>query len=372
MKMIRSLLLALLASFAFCGQASATNTTWTTRTGTQGGALTFGAFAGCGGLCAANVPIDTSGTPLFTSTNAGYFKIMDAANNARGANVNASNQLSVSCDNGCSSSSAITGWAGGTLGAMANYGTSPGAVLVPGVNSFITNIPHVVCDSGCSGSGGTSSSFGSAMPSAGTAIGLYDGTNMVRYRGDETLGSWGNIKGWAGTALGAPSAYGTSPGAVNVPGVNAFVTNTNANGQAVSASSSPVVIATDQSAVPTTKASQYPLGAIAITASATGTTGATTATLAASGTGRVTYICSLSIRSNATAAATGNATVTGTVTGTLNFTHWTAPNASGIGITEQIYTPCVPGSAVNTGVAVISPAPGSGGTVSVTAAGYQL
>lgn len=31
---------------------------------------------------------------------------------------------------------------------------------------------------------------------------------------------------WAGTALGAPSAYGTSPGAVTVPGVNAFVTNT--------------------------------------------------------------------------------------------------------------------------------------------------
>jgi hypothetical protein len=30
-------------------------------------------------------------------------------------------------------------WAGGTLGAMANYGTSPGAVLVPGVNAFITN-----------------------------------------------------------------------------------------------------------------------------------------------------------------------------------------------------------------------------------------
>lgn len=34
---------------------------------------------------------------------------------------------------------AITNWGGGALGAMANYGTSPGAVLVPGVNSFITN-----------------------------------------------------------------------------------------------------------------------------------------------------------------------------------------------------------------------------------------
>lgn len=34
---------------------------------------------------------------------------------------------------------AITNWGGGALGAMANYGTSPGAVLVPGVNAFITN-----------------------------------------------------------------------------------------------------------------------------------------------------------------------------------------------------------------------------------------
>lgn len=31
---------------------------------------------------------------------------------------------------------------------------------------------------------------------------------------------------WAGTTLGSPSNYGTSPGAVAVPGVNAFVTNT--------------------------------------------------------------------------------------------------------------------------------------------------
>lgn len=38
----------------------------------------------------------------------------------------------------------VNTWAGGTLGAMANYGTSPGAVLVPGVNAFITNTPSVV------------------------------------------------------------------------------------------------------------------------------------------------------------------------------------------------------------------------------------
>ena len=47
-------------------------------------------------------------------------------------------------DGNCGSNVAIPSWAGGTLGAMANYGTSPGAVLVPGVNAFITNTPTVV------------------------------------------------------------------------------------------------------------------------------------------------------------------------------------------------------------------------------------
>lgn len=37
----------------------------------------------------------------------------------------------------------VTQWGGSTLGAMANYGTSPGAVAVPGVNAFVTNTPAV-------------------------------------------------------------------------------------------------------------------------------------------------------------------------------------------------------------------------------------
>lgn len=55
---------------------------------------------------------------------------------------------------------------------------------------------------------------------------------------------------WAGGTLGAMANYGTSPGAVLVPGVNAFVTNSNANGQTTMANSSPVVIASNQTAVP--------------------------------------------------------------------------------------------------------------------------
>jgi hypothetical protein len=115
----------------------------------------------------------------------------------------------------------------------------------------------------------------------------------------------------------------------------------------------------------------YPDGAVVYTASATGTTAATTATLAGASS-VTTYLCGFSIRANATAAATGNATVTGIITGTLNFTQWTAPLASGLGVTEEIFSPCVPASTTNTSIAVVSAAPGSGGTVSVTAWGYKL
>lgn len=118
-------------------------------------------------------------------------------------------------------------------------------------------------------------------------------------------------------------------------------------------------------------AQSTPPRAIPITASATGTTAATTATLPAA-TSQTTYLCGFAIRVNATAAATGNATVTGTITGTMNFTQWTAPAASGIGLVNHTFNPCIPSSAINTGIAVISAAPGTGGVVSVTAWGYQL
>jgi hypothetical protein len=118
--------------------------------------------------------------------------------------------------------------------------------------------------------------------------------------------------------------------------------------------------------------SQYPGGAIPLTASATGTTGATTATLAASAGGLKTYICWYSIRANATGAVTVTNTITGPVTGTLSSLMWVAPLASGIGIDEMIFTPCIPSSAANTAIAVVSGAPGTGGNVTVKAGGYQL
>ena len=59
-----------------------------------------------------------------------------------------------------------------------------------------------------------------------------------------------NTAQWATTSLGVPTAYGTAPTTGNYIGVNAFVTNATAPGQATMAASSPVVIANNQSAVP--------------------------------------------------------------------------------------------------------------------------
>ena len=115
--------------------------------------------------------------------------------------------------------------------------------------------------------------------------------------------------------------------------------------------------------------SQYPVGATPVTASATGTTGATTATLAAVAS-NYNFVCGYSIRANATATATVTDTLTGIISGTMTHELWVAPVASGIGVDEQIFNPCIPSSAVNTAIAAVSGAPGSGGLVSSTIWGY--
>jgi hypothetical protein len=65
-------------------------------------------------------------------------------------------------------------------------------------------------------------------------------------------------------------------------------------------------------------------------------------------------------------------TVTGVITGTLSRALWVPANTAGLGVDEQIYSPCVPASAPNTAIAVVSGAPGTGGVVTVNATGYQL
>ncbi len=116
--------------------------------------------------------------------------------------------------------------------------------------------------------------------------------------------------------------------------------------------------------------SQYPAGAIPIQASVLGGSAATPATLA-TGANVTTYLCTLSVRSNANGAATGTVVVAGPTT-TLSYAHWTAPLATGVGVTEMVYDPCVPASAANTNIVVTSPAAGTVGTVSVVLTGYEL
>jgi hypothetical protein len=109
----------------------------------------------------------------------------------------------------------------------------------------------------------------------------------------------------------------------------------------------------------------------AVTASATGTIAAVTATLPAAAS-KTTYICSLSIAASASAAASVPATVTGTVSGSLNYNQpVTAISAVGVPLIVS-YSPCVPASAVNTPIVVNAGAAGTGGVTAVTATGYQL
>jgi hypothetical protein len=96
----------------------------------------------------------------------------------------------------------VTTWANGTLGAMANYGISPGAVLVPGVNAFITNVP-AVSQSGAPWAQNITQVLSSAVSA----------TNGLPV----TL-SQNN------TALGTPAAYGSTPTG-NALSANVFVTN---------------------------------------------------------------------------------------------------------------------------------------------------
>jgi hypothetical protein len=114
--------------------------------------------------------------------------------------------------------------------------------------------------------GGTSSTYGAAFPGTGTASGFTDGTNMV---------------------AGRVTTYGTAPTGFNALAVNAFVTNTNANGQATMANSSPVTLASNQSvADPCT----FQLKTSVNINTATGTTGLVVGVSA-----KKIYVCSFAI-----------------------------------------------------------------------------
>ena len=305
---------AILIAILFAGAARA-DFTFTQGSGATAFSVTSGT-GNCNGVhCFASVPIDTAGAQLFSASNAGR----------------------------------VSGT--GTAGTAAT-----GVITVQGIASMTP----MLANPGTAANWGVGAT-GAAVPANAVALGVTDSGTLRLAPGDATNGLWVNIKNATGLAAGSTTS-GQTGSIVMCATTTGAPSNTTAQTNFVSC---------DLAGNTRVAATPYPSGAVPYTASTTGTTGATTATLAGASS-VTTYICGFSIRANATAAATGNATVTGTISGTLNFTQWTAPLASGLGISEMIFAPCVPASATNTSIAVVSAAPGSGGVVSVTAWGYKL
>lgn len=186
-----------------------------------------------------------------------------------------------------------------------------GAVMVAtGADTFSVNCAN------CTGSG--ASAVDAATFTAGTSVFAPAGGEFTSggatacVTGHQCLsamtasrGIFTDVNTWAETVLGAPSAYGTSPGAVIVPGVNAFVTNTNANGQATAANSSPVVLPAAQvTADPCTLGTK-----INLPISQNGT--ASVQLVALSGSTSI-YVCSMFLMTNSTATTFAVTTGTGT------------------------------------------------------------
>lgn len=157
----------------------------------------------------------STSTPSISSGNAGRVR------------MDSNSYLLVDCIAGCSASTGFSDNSGFTAGNTAIgitggwYSTSPtncttGSACAPQltvdrklfVQAFQGTSPWVV------------SANGGSFAVTGT---FWQSTQPVSCTAANCLF---NLTQWDSTALGAPSAYGTSPGAVNVPGVNAYVTNT--------------------------------------------------------------------------------------------------------------------------------------------------
>lgn len=86
--------------------------------------------------------------------------------------------------------------------------------------------------------------FGSAMPANGIGNGIYDGTNLVRARGDETNGAWVNIKASVAVPVTGTFWQATQPVSIasmpSTPVTGTFWPYT--LGQQVAGSSVPVVL----------------------------------------------------------------------------------------------------------------------------------
>lgn len=108
---------------------------------------------------------------------------------------------------------------------------------------------------------------------------------------------------------------------------------------------------------------------VPVTSSATGTTGAITATLAADA-AKTNFICGFTMTSGGTTTGTvANATVAGLTGGTLNFA-FVMPSV-GQGLLGVAFPACLSGSAKNVAIVVTQPAGGAGTVAAVAAWGYK-
>lgn len=147
-------------------------------------------------------------------------------------------------------------------------------------------------------------------------------------------------------------------------------------GQKVMANSLPVVVASDQSTIPTSNTSfPYPTGATPITGASGNVANATATATLVGVAARTTYISGFEITgTGATAALIVLPTVTGVVTGTLTYVYTFVAGATTQNQSLIVEFPePIPSSAVNTNIAVSCPASGAGGTNNtVNAHGYLL
>ncbi len=204
----------------------------------------------------------------------------------------------------------ITQWAGSTLGAMANYGTSPGAVLVPGVNAFITNFP---------------TSF---------QVSNFPATQAV--------------------------TQSTSPWVVSCTTANCTVNLGQVNGTPPSeAAGDPAGTENRLSVNATPKAAQ-----LAVTAVSAANV-AVTATLPAAGANLFHYITAIRIVRTCTTAITGSAALTVTTTNLPGSLAWTMGNACAVGSTNndvvEVFEQPLKSSAANTASTIVCPAIGATG-----------
>lgn len=276
-----------------------------------------------------------------------------------------------------------TSTGGVAMGVMANYGTSPGAVKVEGVNAFVTNTITAGLNTTptiANGNGVVPTQGGAVLSATNGWYGNILQGNVVL---SATNGIYANaLQGNVVLSATNPSFAALADGTNGPAAIKAASTPSPATDKSLSvtinAGSNGLITlgpATIANSVPVIPSSQYPgnatAAAVPVTATATGTTAATVATIPAVS-GKTAFICGFTITADATALAVGTAVVSGTISGSLSYLQGISAVTSGAGNLTQSFNPCVPASAANTAIVVTSAAAGTGGNTIVNAQGYYL